>query len=165
MRGGHEPAPAGGGGTNNKPRPGCAGCGCAILTAILVFGLLSAITSLGDDSPPALSIDTNAALDEIIEQFRLNFGQTSWYESVEQIELTITGDTAGLTVQTSLYPKASNEQPARAICVGLLTLAQDTTQAPRVNVIVKGEGDNRLLSCHIEPGQAIRWQVYSALKK
>lgn len=135
-----------------------------MLVAILVFGLLSALGSLADDSQSALTIDTDKALDKIVEEWQLGFGQTSWGRHVEAFELSVAGDTATLTAKTALYPKPDNEKAARSICSGAVQVALSVTEAPRARALVEGQGERLLLECTWEKGYPIEWYIYPALK-
>lgn len=142
----------------------CLGCGCATVVAIVVFAALAAVFSGGDASEPALNIDIDAALDQIVEDWQLNFGQTSWGQHVEAFELVVNGNTVSLTAKTSLYPKPENEKVARSICTGAVQVALDVTQAPRARTVVEGRGERLLLECTWEKGYPIEWYIYPALK-
>ncbi|MBE3590011.1 MAG: hypothetical protein IMW98_08380 [Firmicutes bacterium] len=115
----------------------------------------------------------DAALQGLVSDFRDNWGMTSWYASVSSFALSLEGQHATLNVYTSLYPKASNEQAARAICVGAVqSLAHVVTTTESTVTVFSGNPDSYryLLACTAKYGsdgklrEPIAWQIFSGLR-
>ena len=135
------------------------------VAVICVVVLVLGVSGCGGTASPAIAVDPDQALDQIIEDWQLGFGQTSWGQHVEAFELSVAGDTPTLTAKTSLYPKPSNERVARSICSGAVQVALDVTQAPQARALVEGQGERLLLECTWEQGYPIEWYIYPALKQ